>query len=52
MADDLQFLAMNIVNQLFDLAEVSVEKRQAINDDADAFVYRLLVAHIDGQVEP
>jgi hypothetical protein len=35
-------LAWNIVNQLFDLAEVPVEKRQAVNDQADAFVTSLL----------
>lgn len=29
---------MGIVNQLFDLAEVSVEKRQAINDKADEYL--------------
>lgn len=39
----LQFLTTNIINQLFDLAEVPVEKRQAINDEADAFVYELLL---------
>lgn len=31
---------MGIVNQLFDLAEVSVEKRQAINDRADKYVQK------------
>jgi len=35
----LKRLAMNIVNQLFDLA---VEKRKAINDEADDFVLQLL----------
>lgn len=30
---------MGIVNQLFDLAEVSVEKRQEINDAADKYVF-------------
>lgn len=29
---------MGIVNQLFDLAEVPAEKRQAINDTADKYV--------------
>ncbi|MCF7796120.1 hypothetical protein K9M42_03430 [Patescibacteria group bacterium] len=29
---------MGIVNQLFDLAEVPVKKRQAINDEADEYV--------------
>lgn len=48
MDRDFQFLAMNIVNQLFDLAEVPVEKRQAINDKADSFVYRLLTKQFDG----
>lgn len=38
----LKRFAMNIVNQLFDLADVPVEKRQAINDKADEGVLRLL----------
>lgn len=29
---------MGIVNQLFDLAEVPIEKRQAINDKADEYM--------------
>lgn len=33
---------MNIVNQLYDLAEVSVDKRQSINDQADEFVSSML----------
>jgi len=37
-----EHIAMNIVNQLFDLAEVSVEKRQEINDKADVFVNEML----------
>lgn len=37
-----RFAAMNIVNQLFDLAETSVEKRQAINDRADVFVQSII----------
>lgn len=40
--DPIQALAMNIVNQLFDEAEVSVEKRQAINDKCDKFVQDLV----------
>ena len=31
---------MGIVNQLFDLAEVCVEKRQAINDKADEYIFK------------
>lgn len=38
----LQNLAANIVNELFELAGMSVEWRQAHNDEADAFVRRLL----------
>ncbi len=34
--------AMNIVNQIFDLLEVPVEKRQAFNDDCDLFVQGFL----------
>ena len=34
--------AMTIVNQLFDLAEVSVEKRQEVNDKADEYVMQQL----------
>ena len=34
--------AMNIVNQLFDLAEVPTEKRQAINDQADFFTQTMI----------
>lgn len=37
-------LAMNIVNQLFDLVELPVEKRQVLNDKADDFVYQLLLS--------
>jgi hypothetical protein len=33
---------MNIVNQLYDLAEVPVDKRQVINDKADDFVCKML----------
>ncbi len=39
---ELKRLAMNIVSQLFDLADVPVEKRQAINNEADEFVLQLL----------
>lgn len=34
--------ARQIVDHLFDLAEVSVEKRQAINDEADVYVASML----------
>ena len=40
---------VGIVNQLYDLAEVPTEKRQAINDKADKYlldqVLRLMVAN-------
>ena len=39
---DKEHIAMNIVNQLFDLAEVPVVKRQEINDTADDFVKKML----------
>lgn len=39
---DLKFISMNIVNQLFDIAEVPVKKRQEINDTCDEFVFKLL----------
>jgi len=35
-------LAMMIVNQILDIAEVSVEKRQKINDQADEYVYNII----------
>lgn len=35
---ELKKQAMGIVNQLFDLAEVPVEKRQEINDKADEYI--------------
>lgn len=37
--------ARNIVNQLFDAADVPVEVRQAINDECDEFVARVLTDH-------
>jgi hypothetical protein len=36
-------IAMMIVNQLFDKAEVSVEKRQAINDDCYKYMNDIIV---------
>lgn len=39
------FLAQNIVNQILDMSEASVERRQAINDLCDQFVTRLLEQH-------
>ena len=39
---DTRSTAMNIVNQLFDLAEVPTEKRQAINDQADFFTQTMI----------
>jgi hypothetical protein len=41
-ANEIKKIAMNIVNQLYDLAEVPVKKRQAINDKADEFVIKIL----------
>ena len=35
---ELKKECIGIVNQLFDLAEVPVEKRQAINDNADEYI--------------
>jgi hypothetical protein len=40
--------ARNIVNQLFDEAEVPVTKRQAINDDCDGFVQKVLLEWLGG----
>lgn len=39
---DKKRIAMNIVNQLFDIAEVPVKKRQEINDVCDDFVITML----------
>lgn len=44
-----QFAAMNVVNQLFDLAEVPVEKRQAVNDQAGTFVQSIFRHLINNQ---
>lgn len=41
---------MNIVNQLADLWEVNVDVRQATNDQADAFVTKLLELYCHKQV--
>lgn len=46
---DIQSVARNIVNQLFDEAGVPVETRQAINDRCDSFVAALLVRLVDEQ---
>lgn len=40
---DFSSLARNIVNQLFDIAEVPAAKRQEINDQCDQLVIRLLI---------
>jgi len=42
-ANELIKTAMMIVNQLYDLAEVPVEKRQAINDIATNYVNEILI---------
>lgn len=39
---DAMKLAMAVVNQLFDIAEVPVEKRQAINDNCDKYVFNII----------
>lgn len=45
--EEIVAVARNIVSQLFDEAEVSVEKRQAINDRCDAFVIDMLMRLIN-----
>lgn len=42
---NVPFMALNIVNQVLDLSEASVEQRQKINDVCDQFVTRLLEDH-------
>lgn len=42
MSADLEFVARNIVNQVLDESGADVTTRQAINDDCDAFVLKLL----------
>ena len=44
-AEEDPFAAMEIVNQLFDLAEVPVDMRQSINDRADEYVIDRLHAY-------
>jgi hypothetical protein len=44
--------AMGIVNQLYDLAEVQVDKRQQINDKADEYmIEQLLIQRVSNQGE-
>lgn len=43
---EAEFLSKNIVNQLFDKAEVSVKKRQSINDLCDEFVKKLIMGFV------
>jgi len=38
----IEGVSRNVVNQLYDLAEVPVKKRQSINDTADEFVIKLI----------
>jgi len=45
-SSDLKKLSMNIVNQILDIAETSVEKRQNINDVCDEFVFDLLSSQL------
>ena len=42
---ELKKKAMGIVNQLFDLVEVPVEKRQEVNDKADEYMMEQLMLH-------
>ena len=44
---------MGIINQLFDLAEVPVEKRQSINDTADKYLQEqfLRLSAVSGRSE-
>lgn len=42
---ELKKKAMGIVNQLFDLVEVPVEKRQELNDKADEYMVEQLMFH-------
>lgn len=39
-------IAWHIVNQLFDMAEVPVEKRQAINDRCDDLVHSIIQSQL------
>ncbi len=39
---ELRMVAQNIVNQLFDISNMTVDERQAWNDRADDFVMRLV----------
>lgn len=43
----LKKISMGIVNQLYDLAEVPVEKRQAINDIADQYLLVQIMSLLD-----
>ena len=42
----MENLAMNIVNGLYELAELSAEKRQSLNDQADEFVIKVLESEL------
>ena len=46
---NLYRLAMNIVNQLFELAGTSTEKRQEINDSCDQFVYNIIQEYYEAE---
>ena len=41
-SEKIRAVSMSVVNQLFDLAEVPVTKRQEINDTADEFVEKMI----------
>lgn len=41
--NELKKECMGIVNQLYDLAEVPVDKRQAVNDRADEYMFEQVI---------
>ena len=47
----IEWVAKNIVNQLYDLAGVPVKKRQSVNDRADEFVIRLVSQLLQSQLK-
>lgn len=50
--ENLWGIARKIVDRLFDVAEVPVDKRQAVNDEADKFVYLLLRSQVASGAQP
>ena len=45
--NELSKECMGIINQLFDLTEISVEKRQSINDIADEYLKNQILRLLD-----